>query len=80
MGILLELSRVPLSLYAIKHVIKNWERIRNNRANCLLIESYKESSIEKFPWILNIRKVLKQNHEFYAKIDIYQILEYANKV
>lgn len=60
-GVLLELGRVPLSLYAIKYAIKNWERIRNNRANCLLIESYKESSIEKLPWILNIRKVLEEN-------------------
>ena len=61
MGILLELGRVPLSLYAIKLAIKNWVRIRNNRANCLLIESYKESLIENLPWSLNIRKVLEEN-------------------
>ena len=43
-GVLLELGRVPLSLYAIKLAIKNWERIRKNKANSVLLESYKESS------------------------------------
>ena len=42
-GVLLELGRLPLSLYAIKLAIKNWERIRKNIANSLLIESYKEA-------------------------------------
>ena len=70
-GVLLELGRVPLSLYAIKLAIKNWERIRNNRANCLLITSYKESSIENLPWILNIRKVLEENGMLNHFLNVY---------
>ena len=42
-GVLLELGRVPLSLYAKQLAIKNWERIRKNMANHFLTESYKES-------------------------------------
>ena len=60
-GVLLELGRVPLSLYAIKLAIKNWERIRKNKANRLVIESYKESSKEKLSWILSIKKLLEEN-------------------
>ena len=60
-GVLLELGRVPLSLYAIKLAIKNWERIRKNKANSVLVESYKESSKEKLLWISNIKKVLEEN-------------------
>ena len=60
-GVLLELGRVPLSLYAIKLAIKNWERIRINKANCLLIESFKEASEEKLSWISSIKNVLEEN-------------------
>ena len=35
-GILLEVGRLPLTLYARKLAIKNWERIRKNKANSLI--------------------------------------------
>ena len=38
-GILQELGMLPLSLYAIKSVTKNWERIQQNKANTLLVAS-----------------------------------------
>ena len=56
LGVLLELGRVPLSLYAMKLAIKNWERIRKTKANCILMESYRESEREQLPWVLGIKK------------------------
>ena len=38
-GVLLEVGRVPLTLYARKLAIKNWERIQKTKANSLIIES-----------------------------------------
>ena len=32
-GVLLELGTVPLSLFATKLAVKNWERIRKGRGN-----------------------------------------------
>ena len=58
LGVLLELGRVPLSLYAMKLAIKNWERIRKTKANCILMESYRESEREQLPWVLGIKKHL----------------------
>ena len=60
-GVLLEVGRVPLTLYARKLAIKNWERIRKNKANSLIIESYKESLKEKLPWVIHIKKLLEEN-------------------
>ena len=60
-GVLLEVGRVPLTLYARKLAIKNWERIRRNKANSLIIESYKESLKEKLPWVIHIKKLLEEN-------------------
>ncbi len=36
-GVLLELGTVPLSLYATKLAVKNWERIRKGRGNSILV-------------------------------------------
>ena len=60
-GVLLEVGRVPLTLYARKLAIQNWERIRKNKANSLIIESYKESLKEKLPWVIHIKKLLEEN-------------------
>ena len=60
-GVLLEIGRVPLNLYAKKLAIKNWERIRKNMANRFLIESYKESVENKFTWSQDIKKMLEEN-------------------
>ena len=68
MGVFLELGRVPLSLYAVKLAIKNWEIIRSNKADYILMESYKESEIKQLPWIFG-KKTLELNGmlNFYLK-------------
>ena len=54
-GVLLELGRLPLSIYAKKYAIKNWERISLKRqANTLLLTSY-DASLES-GWASSIQK------------------------
>ena len=58
-GVLLELGRIPLDIYAKKFAIKNWERIRLNQANCLLLRSYNDALREDLPRISNIKTLLE---------------------
>ena len=60
-GILLELVMVPITLYAIRASIKNWERIRDKRANILLQLSLEDATREKLPWISTIKNHLESN-------------------
>ena len=60
-GVLLELGEIPLIIYANKFSVKNWERIRNKRANFLLLSSYKDALNENLTWLSNIRKILELN-------------------
>ena len=60
-GVLLELGRVPLSLYAKKLAIKNWERAKRGRANCVLQASYKDSIRENLPWTNGVKSILEKN-------------------
>ena len=60
-GILLELGMVPVTLYAIKAAIKNWERVTDNRSNILLHMSIKDAAKENLVWISNIRNCLVSN-------------------
>lgn len=57
-GVLLELGRIPLHLFAIKFAIKNWERIRMGQGNEILIDSYKDSNVS---WDACIKSVLEPN-------------------
>ena len=61
LGVLLEVGRTTLDLECIKLGIKNWERIRKNNANSLLIASYNDSKIEQLPWILGVKGILEKN-------------------
>ena len=45
-GVLLELGRVPMQLFAVKLAIKNWERIKQKKAKMLLILSYSDAMKE----------------------------------
>ena len=45
-GVFLELSRVPLHLHAIKLSVKNWERVRKNKANKLLMAHMKRPGMK----------------------------------
>ena len=59
-GVLLELGRTPLTLDAQKIAMKNWERIKNRRANQLLIRSYENAKEESLVWVTNIRHALEK--------------------
>ena len=61
MGVLLELGRVPLHLYATQLTIKNWERIKRGQANSILLVSYKDAIDEGLPWTNNIKSILETN-------------------
>ena len=60
-GVLLELGRVPLSLYAIKSAIKNWERIKSGNTNSMVSYSYKQASEYNLLWLKNIQNLLERN-------------------
>ena len=60
-GVLLEVGRVPLTIYAQKAAVKNWERIRNSGANHLLTMSYKSAQKESLDWLNKISFCLQQN-------------------
>ena len=57
-GVLLELGRTPLTLDAQKTAIKNWERIRNKKANYLVTLSYKNAEQN---WGTKVKSCLEQN-------------------
>ena len=57
-GVLLELGRIPLSLWALKFAVKNWERIRMGQGNEVLIDAYKDSEVS---WDSTMRSVLESN-------------------
>ena len=60
-GVLLELGMTPISFYAIKAAVKNWERILRNKANRLLIASVNYATKENLLWTSNIRKIFCTN-------------------
>ena len=60
-GVLLELGRVSLCTYAVKLAIKNWERIKQGKANVLLMASYREAMEENLTWISTIKDSLEVN-------------------
>ena len=60
-GVLLELGRLPLSTYAIKIAVKNWERIKKNIGNRILLASYRDAIIENLPWMEGIKNNLQKN-------------------
>ena len=57
-GVLLELGRIPLNIWALKFAVKNWERIRLGHGNKILIDGYKDSEVS---WDAVIKSVLESN-------------------
>ena len=57
-GVLLEIGRIPLSLWAAKFSVKNWERIRLGIGNEILITGYKEGDKS---WDRSIKTLLESN-------------------
>ena len=60
-GVLLELGKTTLNIEGIKLGIKNWERIRKQNANSMLISSYTDAMMENLPWIIGIKENLEKN-------------------
>ena len=60
-GVLLELGRIPMHLYASKFAIKNWERIKQGQANSVLRASYQDSVDENLPWTKGVKSILETN-------------------
>ena len=60
-GVLLELGRIPLSLYAKKAAIKNWERIQMGKTNTLVLASAKNAEQMALEWVHRIKMCLSEN-------------------
>ena len=60
-GVLLELGRIPLGIFAAKLAVKNWERFRKGEANCLILASHRDAMEENHLWITSIRNDLEKN-------------------
>ena len=60
-GVLLELGRVPLCIYTLKLVIKNWERKKQRKTNVLLMASHRETMEENLTWLSTINDALEIN-------------------
>ena len=60
-GVLLELGRIPLAIYAVKLAVKNWERIKKNKADCLVLASYSDAVGDTLLRLANIRNTLEKN-------------------
>ena len=60
-GVLLELGRILLDIYASKFSIKNWERIKGKNSNDLLLSSYNDAVNETLTWISNIKTLKEQS-------------------
>ena len=79
-GVLQEIGMAPLTLFAIKSVVKNWERIKQNKANSILIASINEAHEENLPWVSNIRHIFSSNgmlHEYLQKINETEEVKYG---
>ena len=70
-GVLLELGRIPLEIYTKKLAVKNWERIKKNQANCLVLASYRDAMGENLLWIESIRNTLEKNGMLSFYINTY---------
>ena len=70
-GVLLELGRIPMQIFAVKAAVKNWERIRLGNANVNLLKSHKDSVDEDLPWINNIKHILDTNGMTWAHANQY---------
>ena len=71
-GVLLELGRVPLPLQAVKLAIKNWERIKQQKANMLLLASYRDATTENLMWISTIKNYLEANGMLNFFLNVYE--------
>ena len=71
-GVLLELGRIPITIFAQKASLKNWERIRKKHANTLLCASYDDAYTTNLPWMTNIKSTLERNGMMCFFINTFQ--------
>ena len=71
-GVLLELGRVPMHLYAVPLAIKNWERIKQGKANVLLMSSYNDAMEQNLQWISSTKEYLERNGLLRLFINSYE--------
>ena len=68
-GVLLETGRVPLSLYAKRNCIKNWDRIAQQKNCNILVEmAYNNMVKEDIMWFRSISTCLAQNGLLYITL------------
>ena len=60
-GVLLEVGRVPLMGEARSMSIKNWDRIKNKKANQIIIKSHENSLLEDLNWTKTIKDTLAEH-------------------
>ena len=60
-GVLLELGRIPLTITAQKQAVKNWDRIRQSKANQLVKSSYEAAKEVSLNWFTSIKMCLAEN-------------------
>ena len=58
---LLELGLIPLHVYGIRDLVKNWERLRGQKTNDLPSASYRDAENVRLPWLSNIKTFLEEN-------------------
>ena len=61
-GVLLELGKIPIVLYAQKTSVKNWVRIHNSQNNHLIKASYEGAQMDSLNWLVNYNQI-----EYYKK-------------
>ena len=71
-GVLLELGRVPMQLFAVKLATKNWERLKQKKANSLLNLSFEEAIKEDLYWISSIKEYLEKNGMLSLYLNTYE--------
>ena len=59
-GVFLEMGRVPLSLFAQRNCIKNWDRIAQGRCNPLISSSYTNMADKNILWYNRINASLAE--------------------
>ena len=59
-GVLLELGQVPLSIYAKKIAIKNWETVATYKRNKMITKSYESAITHNLKWLTGIKTNLEE--------------------
>ena len=67
-GVLLELGRIALQIYAKKAAFKNWERIRQGKVKT----SYANAVKDNLPWVTDMKECLEKNGMMCFYVNSYE--------